>query len=225
MKLLQRVTTLIRANLNDLVDRAEDPEKMIKQLILDLNNQLIQVKTTVAQSLADQHLLEKRLVRAREEAASSGKRAELAVDKGDESLARAALERQNSFERTIADTEQHLDEQRKETEALKVALSQLELKIGEVTRQRDVLLARHRRAVAKTKLSHVKSQVHPEKLEELLNAIGGYVDRAEAHAQATSELQNEHEQRKLAAMESEDKISRQLEALKARRKKTADAAA
>src|SRR5260370_1179087 len=61
MGLLERVSTLIRANLNDMVDRAEDPEKMIKQVILDMENQYLQVKTQVAVSIADQHILEKKL--------------------------------------------------------------------------------------------------------------------------------------------------------------------
>ncbi len=60
MGLLERVGTLIRANINDMVDRAEDPEKMIKQVILDMENQYLQVKTQVAVSIADQHMLEKK---------------------------------------------------------------------------------------------------------------------------------------------------------------------
>jgi phage shock protein A len=60
MALLERVSTLVRANLNDLIDKAEDPEKMIKQVILDMQNQLLQVKTQVAVSIADLHLLEKK---------------------------------------------------------------------------------------------------------------------------------------------------------------------
>ena len=60
MALLERVSTLVRANLNDLIDKAEEPEKMIKQVILDMQNQLLQVKTQVAIAIADQHLLEKK---------------------------------------------------------------------------------------------------------------------------------------------------------------------
>ena len=70
MGLLERVSTLIRANLNDMVDRAEDPEKMIKQVILDMENQYLQVKTQVAVSIADQHILEKKL-REQEDTARS----------------------------------------------------------------------------------------------------------------------------------------------------------
>ena len=68
MALLERVSTLIRANLNDLIDKAEEPEKMIKQVILDMQNQLMQVKTQVAIAIADQHLLMK-MQKENEEAA------------------------------------------------------------------------------------------------------------------------------------------------------------
>ena len=93
MALLERVSTLIRANLNDLVDKAEDPEKMIKQVILDMENQLLQVKTQVAISIADQHVLEKKLAETAESEKQWMHRADLALDKKDDALARAALER------------------------------------------------------------------------------------------------------------------------------------
>lgn len=217
MKLLDRVSALIRANINDLLDRAEDPEKMIKQLILDMNNQLIQVKTSVAQALADQHLLQKRLDKCNEEADAMRRRAELAVDKGDDVLARAALERSNSLQRTIEELEHHLELQKKEVEDLKLALTQLETRIAEVTRSRDVLLARHRRAVAKEKLTKVNSEIHPQKLEDLLDALSGYVDKAEARAQASEELANDHTHRRLTRLEEEDRLEKQLAELKAKR--------
>src|SRR5574340_1243487 len=96
--LMERVATLIRANLNDLIDRAEEPEKMIKQVILDMQNQLLQVKTQVAISIADQHVLERKLRESEESHRQWVKRAEMAVDKKDDTLARAALERAMSYE-------------------------------------------------------------------------------------------------------------------------------
>ena len=98
MALLDRVATLVRANLNDLVDRAENPEKMLKQVILDMENQFIQVKTQVAIALADLHLLEKKKKDNAEKHADWMHKAELAVDKRDDELARAALERAMSFQ-------------------------------------------------------------------------------------------------------------------------------
>src|SRR5689334_1807622 len=93
MSLLERVATLIRANINDLVEKAEHPEKMIKQVILDMENQLMQVKTQVAIALADQHLLEKKLKENDEKIAEWTRKAELAVAKKQDDLARAAIER------------------------------------------------------------------------------------------------------------------------------------
>ncbi|MGH9668233.1 MAG: PspA/IM30 family protein, partial [Bryobacteraceae bacterium] len=97
MALLERVGTLVRANLNDLIDRAEEPEKMIKQLILDMQNQLLQVKTQVAIAIADQHLLAKKQQENQEKAAEWVRRAELAVAKQQDDLARAALARSLSY--------------------------------------------------------------------------------------------------------------------------------
>src|SRR5262249_36117479 len=97
MALLERVATLVRANLNDLVDKAEDPEKMIKQVILDMQNQLLQVKTQVAISMADQHVLERKLQESQESEQQWLRRAEMAVDKQDDNLARAAVERAMSY--------------------------------------------------------------------------------------------------------------------------------
>src|ERR1700741_2034931 len=103
MAVLDRVATLVRANLNDLIDRAEDPEKMIKQVILDMENQLLQVKTQVAISMAGQHLLKKKQQEQKDKGAEWMRKAELAVDKGQDDLARAALERYQSAATLAAD--------------------------------------------------------------------------------------------------------------------------
>src|ERR1700752_1140451 len=98
MSLLDRVSTLLRANLNDLVEKAEDPEKLLKQIVLDMENQLMQVKTQVAIAIADQHLLEKKRKEQEQQLADWRRKAELAVEKGNDDLARAALERALSHE-------------------------------------------------------------------------------------------------------------------------------
>src|ERR1700761_2867056 len=108
MALLERVSTLIRANLNDLIDRAEEPEKMIKQVILDMENQLLQVKTQVAISIADQHVLDKKLRESEENEKQWMRRAEMALDKHDDVLARAAVERSMSYRTMIAGLRQQV---------------------------------------------------------------------------------------------------------------------
>src|SRR5256885_10870689 len=93
MGLLERVSTLIRANINDMVDRAEDPEKMIKQVILDMENQYLQVKTQVAVSIADQHMLEKKWRENEESGKDWMGKAGTAVAKRQDDLAPAPLDR------------------------------------------------------------------------------------------------------------------------------------
>ncbi len=125
MGLLERVSTLVRANLNDLIDRAEDPSKMIKQVILDMENQLLQVKTQVAISIADQHMLEKKAHEAADRAADWLRKAEMAVQKDQDDLARAAIERHKSAERTADSFRQQVDDQRAQVATLKAALGKL----------------------------------------------------------------------------------------------------
>lgn len=218
MNILQRVSTLVRANINDLIDRAEDPEKMIKQLVQDLNNQLIQTKTTVAQSMADQYMLERKLQQVRSDVEVSERRAQLAVDKNDDELARTALQRMNSLQTTAEEMDRQLNEQRKETDSLKAALGQLETKITEVTRERDVLLARHRRAVARERISKTGSKINPDRVDELLNAITGYVDKSECSARAYAEISTIGSGRRtLRQLEEDDRVDKQLADLKARK--------
>ena len=135
MALLERVATLVRANLNDLIDKAEDPEKMIKQVILDMQNQLMQVKTQVAISIADQHLLEKKQKENQDKNVEWVRKAELAVDKKQDDLARAALERSMSYKQMSESFNQQIADQRTQVENLKSALQKLEQKLAEARGQ------------------------------------------------------------------------------------------
>jgi phage shock protein A len=146
MPLLERVSTLLRANLNDLVEKAEDPEKLLKQLILDMENQLLQVKTQVAIAIADQHLLERKRVEHETQAADWKRKAQLAVDKGHDDMARGALERSLSYERLTKGFAEQAEDQRLEADTLRQTLRKLEQKLGETRAQCEMLMAEHRRA-------------------------------------------------------------------------------
>ncbi len=152
MSLLERVTTLVRANINDLLDRAEDPEKMIKQYILDMQNQLIQVKTQVAAAIADEQKLYQRYLQNQDLADEWQKKAELAVTKGEDELAKQALQRRNSYQSTADGFKAQYEEQKQQVEILKSALEKLEAKIDEAERKKDLLIARSRRAEAEQKI-------------------------------------------------------------------------
>ena len=146
MALLERVSTLLRANLNDLIEKAENPERLLKQLILDMENQLMQVKTQVAIAIADQHLLERKRLEHEEQAAEWKRKAELAVAKGHDDLARGALERALSVERLTKGFAAQAEDQKLEADTLRQTLRKLDQKLNETRAQCEILMAEHRRA-------------------------------------------------------------------------------
>ena len=146
MSLLDRVSTLLRANLNDLVEKAEDPERMLKQVVLDMENQLLQVKTQVAIAIADEHLLNKKKAEQDQQAAEWRRKAELAVQKGHDDLARAALERALSHDQLVKGFTEQAEDQKHEADSLRQALHKLDQKLAETRAHCDMLVAEHRRA-------------------------------------------------------------------------------
>jgi phage shock protein A len=216
MALLERVATLVRANLNDLIDKAEHPEKMIKQVILDMENQMLQVKTQVAMAIADQHLLEKKQKENEEKVGEWMRKAELAVGKKDDDLARASLLRVESYRELAGSFGEQIVDQRAQVENLKTALRQLDAKLSEARGKADLLIAQHRRARAVGRASDAKSAAGN-------GASGGAFDRMKrkvAHesalSQAKSELAADDVEERLAALEKEDKIEQLLAELKAK---------
>lgn len=146
MALLERVTSLLRANLNDLVDRAEDPEKMLKQLVLDMENQLLQVKTQVAMAIADQHLLEKKTEGHRIQAQEWSRKATLAVSRDRDDMAKQALARSLAETRSAEAFEEQLGDQRAQAELLRTNYHKLQQKLEDTKARCEVLRAMDRRA-------------------------------------------------------------------------------
>jgi phage shock protein A len=217
MALLERVTTLVRANVNDLIDKAEDPEKMIKQLILDMQNQLLQVKTQVAVAMADEHLLEKRQKEHEEKAAEWMHKAELAVDKKQDDLARAALERHSSYVHMAEAFKEQVADQRIQVENLKSALRKLEQKLAETESKSDLLLARHRRARAANRAGDAQLVVSGNASMAGFDRMKQKVMQGEALSRAKSEIVSDTLDDRFAKLEKEDEIEQALAALKSRR--------
>ncbi len=146
MALLERVATLIKANLNDLIDKAENPEKLLKQLLLDMQNQFMQVKTQVAIAIADQHLLEKKQFENLQLQREWVRKAELALSRRDEDLARIGLERSISYETAARNFAQQLQDQSHQVQLMREAMHRLEQKMVETKSKVELLIAQHRRA-------------------------------------------------------------------------------
>jgi len=217
MALLERVATLVRANLNDIIDQAEEPEKMIKQVILDMQNQLLQVKTQVAIAIADQHLLEKKQKENQEKSADWVRKAELAVDKKEDDLARAAIERSLSYRSLSENFGEQVADQTVQVENLKAALRKLEQKLAEAQAKSDVLIAQHRRARALNKAGDARLAMGNASSAEAFDRMKGKVQRDEALSQAKAELTGDTIEDRLASLEKEEEVTRLLTELKSKR--------
>jgi phage shock protein A len=217
MALLERVATLVRANLNDLIDKAEEPEKMIKQVILDMQNQLLQVKTQVAIAIADQHLLEKKQKENADKVAEWMRKAELAVDKKEDDLARASLLRVESYRELSENFTQQVADQKAQVENLKTALRQLEQKLAEAEAKADVLIAKQRRARAVGKASDARMASPDGSKAAAFDRMKRKVAHSEALSQAKSEIAADNIEDRLAALEKQDRIEQLLVELKTRR--------
>jgi len=216
MALMERVSALIRANLNDLIDKAEDPEKMLKQVILDMENQMMQVKTQVAIAIADEHLLAKKQKENEAKIADWMRKAELAVDKGDDELARAALERTESFRRMGEALDDQVSEQRTQTEALRSALHKLEAKLTEARHRCDLLIAQHRRSRAMRRAAEAQIQIGGDKASSTADRMRRRIEHEDAVGTATVMMANSIDDR-FEALERNDRIEQLLSELKSRK--------
>ena len=218
MALLERVSTLVRANLNDLIDKAEEPEKMIKQVIMDMQNQLLQVKTQVAIAIADQHVLEKKRQEHADKRTEWMRKAELAVDKKQDDLARAALDRAMNYGQMQSGFDQQVEDQKTQVENLKTALRNLEQKLAEAQAKCDVLIAQHRRSRVLSKATAAQMAVGNESKGATFDRMKNKVRRNEAVSQATAELMADDDvEGRFAELEKQEQIDKLLAELKARR--------
>jgi phage shock protein A len=217
MGLLERVSTLIRANINDAIDRAEDPGKMIKQVILDMENQYMQVKTQVAVSIADQHMLEKTLKENEDAGSDWMRKAERSVDKGQDDLARAALDRFQTAQRLAQSFREQVDDQKAQVDSLKGALMKLEQKLDEAKSKRDMLLARHRRSVALSKAARAQGALGDHAKSATFDRLKDRVNHTESVASAQVELVTDDVGERLTRIDRDTEVERLLEKLKSRR--------
>lgn len=215
MGVLERVGRLVRANLNDLIDRAEDPRKLLKQVILDMENQLMQVKTQVAIALADQHLLERKRKENRDLEADYLRRAELALARDRNDLAHSAAAKALQHRSMSQGFEEQIEDQRISVEHLKSALRDLEAKLLEARHQADLLIARQRRARAMARTTQAGDTAAAE------GGVRRMHDKVlveESMAQATAELSaGDTSGTELMKLERNEAVEAILRDLRARR--------
>jgi phage shock protein A len=219
MSLLERVSTLLRANINDLLTKSEDPEKLARQLVLDMENQLLQVKTQVAISIADQHQLKTRLAEQQELETEWRRKAEIAVSKGEDELARAALERTLSHRRLAERLNTQFTDQSAEAETLRSAYSRLQQKLTETQVRVELLTAqiRRNRAAAKANLGRAADTAEARaKLSKLAASLRESDDHKAASRTMLAVTSADTLDERFDALEQRDQIEALLLELKER---------
>jgi phage shock protein A len=190
---------------------------MIKQVILDMENQYLQVKTQVAVSIADQHILEKKQREQDEIAKDWMRKAEVAVDKAQDDLARSALDRYQTGLRLAQSFQEQVNDQKAQVETLKTALIKLEQKLDEAKSKREVLLARHRRGIALDKAVKAQVAIGDGSKSASFDRLKDRVNHTEATAAAEVDLLTDDVGDRLNRLDRDTEVERLLTDLKTRR--------
>lgn len=214
MGILDRVSQLARANINDLLDRAEDPEKMLNQILRDMETNIKEARLQVADMIAQQKEIEGDLAHAQKLSSEWGSKAKRAVDAGKDDLAREALRRKRDNDETATIYGSQLDTQRQTVDKLKQQLQALDSKYQSTLSHKDVLIARQRRATAQVKVAQNLSEWSPMDPTADLDRMERKIRGSEARAAALTEMGDESLDAQFRELDYDVDIESELAALK-----------
>jgi phage shock protein A len=214
MGLFDRIWRIIRANLNSLISAAEDPEKILEQTVVDMQEDLIQLRQAVAQAIATQKRTERQQSQAESTAAEWYRKAQLALQKGDEELARQALTRRKSYEETAEAMKTQLGQQAIVVTQLKQNMMKLESKISEAKTKKDLYIARARSAQATQQINEMLGRVGTGGAMQAFERMEEKVLQLEAQSEAVSELAMDDLEQRFEKLGEADDIEADLAALK-----------
>lgn len=217
MGILDRVSTILRANINALLDQAEDPEKTLDQLIRDMADAIGQARGQVAEMIAQEKLLEADMEKNSNLGRDWGHKAELAVSRGADDLAKEALRRKIDYEKNAQAYATQLQAQQEIVNKLKHDLEQLETKYEGAIRNRESMIARHKRALAQQKIANTAAQLSTMDPSSELARMEERIRMEEARAAALTEVNTRPSMEgQFAALEADSELDRQLEDLRAK---------
>lgn len=191
MGIFSRLGTLIKSNLNDLITKAEDPEKMLTQVLLEMQTQLVEAKKAVAVAIADEKKLQKQYTSESDKTKEWERKAMVAVRAGDDSLARQALGRKQEHEQISTQFQQQWIAQKQAVEKLKDALRLLNNKIEEAKRKKNILIARKKRAEAQQQIANTMQGLGDTSAFDTFDRMAERIQLMEAEAEAGAELAGE----------------------------------
>ena len=225
MGLLDRLSRLLRANLNSFVSDAEDPTKILDQSVADMQDDLVKLRQAVAIAIASQKRLENQANQAQEQIQNWLSRAELALKKGEDDLAREALSRKKTFQETFQSLTTQSQTQNGQVEKLRKSLLLLERKIAEARTKKDMLKARAQAAKAQQKIQSAVGDLGSKSAMAAFERMEDKVEALEATGQAALELAGEDLESKFAALEGGGDIEKELETLRSQLKSGVEAIA
>jgi phage shock protein A len=188
MGILNRISTLLKANINDLISKSEDPEKILNQLVLDMKEQLIAAKKQVAVAIADEKRLKKQLDNELHLSREWEKKAMMAVRAGRDDLAREALGRKKEHDDLAKEFQAQWEAQKAAADRLRESLRQLNAKIEEANRKKNLLIARKKRAEAQKTIQETMSGLSDTSAFDAFDRMKGKIEQMEAEAEASAEL-------------------------------------
>jgi phage shock protein A len=191
MGIFSRLGTLIKSNINDLITKAEDPEKMLNQVLLEMQQQLVDAKKAVAVAIADEKKLQKQYTAEIDKGKEWERKAMVAVRAGDDSLARQALVRKQEHENIAAQFQSQWIAQKQAVEKLKDALRLLNNKIEEAKRKKNILIARKKRAEAQQQIANTMQGLGDTSAFDTFDRMAERIALMEAEAEAGAELAGE----------------------------------
>lgn len=212
--LFDRIWRAARAQINHFVSKREDPEKLLERALSQMQDELFRLRQGVAQAIATQKRTERDCNQTRNRAQEWYNRAQLALQKGDESLAREALIRRQTYQETLQALELQLEPQRDIVKQLRDNLRSLESKIVQVKAKKDLYVARARSAQASQKLVEMLQQNRSDGTVAAFERMEDRVTELEAKSQAIAELDADDIERRFASLESGGNVDEQLRALK-----------
>ena len=218
MPIFEKLRRIFNSNINDLLDRVEDPEKILNQLLEDMQHELKEVKIQVAAAIRDANKFEAQYKENLESAEKWEKRAIVFIQNGDDVRAKEALRRKRSADDVAAGFREQFEAQQESVSVLKDGLATLEQKIEEAKNKRALLIARQRRAEAERTIHQTVSGLSESSTMYAFDRIQDKVLDAEAEAEALSEMRQPSLEEEFDELDKKDEIDDELAKLKARLK-------
>ncbi|MBT9310806.1 PspA/IM30 family protein [Leptothoe kymatousa] len=216
MGLVNRFFRVVRSSLNEALNGAEDPEKVLEQTTADMQENLLQLRQAVAVAIATQKRSERQYDQAHNQAREFYNRAQNALAKGNETLAREALGRRQTYLETANALESQLQQQQTSVQQLKANMRTLEAKMAQAQTQKDMYIARARSAKASQKLNEMMTQVNGGRFSQVEEKILAMEAEAAAAAELSQLSQDSLEQKFTALETGQNPVDTELAALKAR---------